>query len=113
MASAVIRGRRSSARLLAGVLGLLLLGALVAGWMVAGAERDLRADQLQRTRMMAQALNPESVRALTGTPADLGSPQYRQLKAQLAAARAVIPGCRFISLVVRRTGGSVCYLVDS
>ena len=96
-----------------GVLGLLVLGVLLAGWMASGAEREFRADQLQQTRMLAQALNLERVKVLTGTPADLVRPEYAQLREQLGAARAVLPNCKFISVVTRRPEGSVVYLVDS
>ena len=44
----------------------LAAGALFASWMAVRADRELRADLLQQTRLVAQAVNPDQVR----TPAD-------------------------------------------
>jgi signal transduction histidine kinase/CheY-like chemotaxis protein len=104
---------RPRTRLTVAVLCLLVAGALLALLSVAAADRQLREDHLQQTRMMAQALNLDRIKELAGTPADRDRAEYRQLKTQLAAARSLIDHCRFLYLLGRNPDGSLFYLVDS
>jgi PAS domain S-box-containing protein len=100
------------------VVALLLVATLSAGalftwWTVMGADREMRADLLVQARIVAQAINIERVTALTGTKADLESPDYRQLKNQLTAIRSANPQSRFVYLLGRKADGSVIFFVDS
>jgi PAS domain S-box-containing protein len=99
---------------------LALLGALLTGWVVIRADRELRADLIRQTRLVVQALNVEHVRALRGTAADLEKPEYQRLKEQLAATRSAFPQCRFLYLMGRRedpsaaaTGATLFFFVDN
>jgi PAS domain S-box-containing protein len=104
----------SSPRLTAvGLLAVLAAGVLFAWWTAARADRALRAELLQQTRLVARAVSIDRVRALTGTAADLGSPDYTQLKDQLAAVRSANPRCRFVYLTGRKTDGTVFFFLDS
>ena len=103
----------SRTRLVVAVLCILGAGALVAWWMVATADREMRANLLQSTRMVAQALNIEQVRTLTGTEADLEKPTYQRIKEQLAAVRLANPQCRFVYLLGRKTDGTIFIFVDN
>ena len=100
--------RRTSAALLA----ILVAGALSTWWTVTRADREMRADLLQQTRL-ASDLNAERIRALSGTAADLDKPEYHQLKGQLAAFRSANPQCRFIYLAGRRSDGTIFFYMDS
>jgi hypothetical protein len=91
----------------------LIAGGFLAWWTVARVDRELRANLLQQTRLVAQAVNLDRVQALSGTKADLDSPHYRRLKDQLAAVRSATLQCRFIYLMGRRTDGAVIFFVDS
>ncbi len=72
-------------RLTAGLLlAILAAGALLTWWMVWSAKSELRADQLQQDRLIAQAMNFDQLKALTGTKTDTNSPAYLRLKEQLA-----------------------------
>ncbi len=101
------------------VLLLLLAAAslaLVAGasaFAVRRADRQLRAEWLQQARMVVGAINPARVAALTGTTADLASPDYQRIKTQLAAIRSANPKCRFLYFMARKSDGTVFFLVDS
>jgi signal transduction histidine kinase/DNA-binding response OmpR family regulator/HPt (histidine-containing phosphotransfer) domain-containing protein len=95
------------------LLAMLTLGALFTGWMVVRADREMRTDLLQRLRVAVQAVNVEQIQALTGTPADLESPDYRQIKDQLAAICSASPQCRFVYLMGRKADGTVFFYVDS
>ncbi|MFH0996311.1 MAG: response regulator [Pseudomonadota bacterium] len=95
------------------LLTIFVAGVLIAWWTAAQADRELRANLLQQTRLVAQALNVEQVQALTGTKADLESPEYLRLKEQLAAIRSAGPQSRFLYLMGRKADGTVFFFVDS
>ena len=75
-------------------------------WSVVQADHEMRAELLRQTHMLARTLKFETVRALTGTPADLQNPEYLRLKEEFAAVRASIPQCRAIYLMGRPSGYS-------
>lgn len=54
-------------------------------------------------RLVAGSANMERVKALTGTEADLDSPEYLRIEEQFAAVRAATPKCRFVYLLGRQT----------
>jgi len=92
---------------------LLILGVLFSWWMAARTDREMRAGLLVQARLVAQAVNIERVTALTGTKADLESPDYRQIKNQLATIRSANPQSRFIYLLGRKADGTVFFFLDS
>ena len=101
-------------RLTAGLLvSILAAGALLAGWLVARTDREMRADLLRQTRLVAQALNVERIQALAGNETDLRSPVYPRLKEQLAAVRSANPRCRFLYLMGRKADGTLFFFMDS
>ncbi len=105
--------RLASRLLIWSVAGVLLAGGLLAWWLTAQADRVLRTELLQQTRLVAQSINLDRVQALTGTEADLHSPVYQRLKEQFIALRAANPNCRFIYLMGRRANGEIFFFVDS
>lgn len=92
---------------------ILTTGVLFAWWTAARADRVMRANLLQQARLVAHAVNIVRVQALTGTKADLTSPDYLKLKEQFTAVRSVTPQCRFVYLMGRKTDGTVFFFVDS
>lgn len=72
----------------------------------------MRYGLLNQTRLVAEAVNIECIKALTGTEADRHSPAYLRLKAQLAAVRAANPKYRFVYLMGERPDGEVFFFVD-
>ncbi len=94
------------------LLAIALAGALMSWWMVRRADRAMREDLLQQTRLVAQAVSAEQVDALTGTEADVDTPNYLRLKAHLAAVRQATPKCRFIYMMDRKPGRGLIFLVD-
>lgn len=106
-------GMKTTSLTAALLLAILVAAAFFAWWTIAGAYREMRADLLQQTRLVGQALNIEHVQSLSGTKADLDSPDYLRLKAQLAAIRSANPQCRFVYLMGRKADGVVFFFVDS
>ncbi|MBN2889926.1 MAG: response regulator [Deltaproteobacteria bacterium] len=99
-------------------LWMAVAAALIAGicftwWTVVRADHELRAELLQQVRLVAKAVNPESVHSLSGTKMDLGSSDYLQLKKRLAAIRSANPQYRFAYLMGRRPDGTIFFFVDS
>jgi PAS domain S-box-containing protein len=99
--------------LAAALLAILAAGALFAWWTTARADREMRADLLLQARLVAQAVNIDRVKALSGTKADLDSPDYRRLKEQFSAVRSANPQCRFLYLMGRKADGTVFFFLDS
>ncbi|MFO7534390.1 MAG: response regulator [Kiritimatiellia bacterium] len=94
-------------------LGILAFGAFFAMWLAMRADREMRSDLLIQARLAAQSMNSESIKALSGSKADLTSPVYRRLKAQLIAIGSANPNYRWIYLMGRKPGGSLFFFVDS
>ncbi|HAX92033.1 MAG TPA: hypothetical protein DCY07_07495 [Rhodospirillaceae bacterium] len=92
---------------------VLFVGVVVSLWVVSWAERDLRRELLEQTKSVAQMLNVERIKALSGSLADLQSPDYRVLKDQLASIHATYPRVRFLYFMGRKPDGSVYFMVDS
>ena len=95
-----------------GVLAVLAVFAI--GWWTTGrADADLRTQLLQHGEFVAQVIDIDLVRALTGTASDLSSPAYLRLKEQISLAREVDRRCRFVYLLGRRSDGSIFIYFDS
>ncbi len=88
---------------------------LIAGtiWLAAArADRDQRTVLLQQARLVAQALNIDNVKALTGTEADRSTADYQRLKAQLVSIVPANPNCKWFYLMGRRTDQATAHLTQ-
>jgi len=105
---------------------VLLAWALCAWWLGKRADHEMRDGLLAQARLAAGAVKTDHVKALTGTAADLESPDYLQLKEQFAAMRHAEPKCRFVYLMGQKAappsvpaqgsaqaGGDIFFFVDS
>jgi PAS domain S-box-containing protein len=97
----------------AALLALVAVIALSACWKIRRADREMRENLLQQVRLVADTLDTDGIKALSGTKADLGSPTYLQFKRQLGRAKQANAKCRFVYLMGHRTDGSVFLYVDS
>ncbi|MDQ7787746.1 MAG: PAS domain S-box protein [Thermodesulfovibrionales bacterium] len=95
------------------VMVIMTAGAFFAWWTARITERDMRADLLRKTRLLADAIHLKGMAALSGTEADLTTPQYLRFKDQLAGARHVFPNCRFLYLMGQKPDGAIFFFVDS
>ncbi|MFO7536117.1 MAG: cache domain-containing protein [Kiritimatiellia bacterium] len=112
--NAASSSERDPSRLMTAALAAIFAaGLFFSWWMIVRADRELRTELLQQTRLVARAVNLERVRALSGTEADLVSPDYRELKSRLIAVRSANPQCRFVYLLGRRPNGMAFFYVDS
>jgi PAS domain-containing protein len=72
-----------------------------------------RIEFIVQARILERAVNVRRVLSLSGSEADLNSPDYQRLKEQLALVRSVNSKCRFIYLMGQRPDGEVFFFVDS
>ena len=84
------------------LLIILTAGALDTWWMVRRADREMRERLLGQTRLLAQTVSIERIKALSGTEADLNKPEYLRLKGQFALVKQANDKCRFIYLMGRK-----------
>ena len=98
---------------LALIVAILAVVGLGTWGLVYRADHGLRTDLLQQTRLVAQSLDLHRVHALSGTEADLNSPDYLRLKAQLTAMRLANPRNRFLYLMGRQADGQIFFFVDA
>jgi PAS domain S-box-containing protein len=93
--------------------GALLMALGLGGWIMYQADRDMRGELLQKTRLVAQALDIDRIQTLSGTKSDLANVGYQRLKQQLAMIRSATPRCRFTYLIGRKPNGAMFFYVDS
>ena len=105
----VSKVKRSAALL---IMLTTIAGVVIVFWAVQRADREMRQGLLNQTGLVAEAMNIESLKALTGTKADLDAPAYLRLKAQFAAVRVANPKYRFVYLMGERPDGTVFFFVD-
>lgn len=104
--------RRVVLQTIAAIVMVVIVGTLFTWWTAARTDRQMRADLLQQTKLVAQAVNVERILALSNTKADLGSPNYLRLKEQLGLIRSANPNCRSIYLLGRKTDGTIFFHLD-
>jgi len=95
------------------VVAVIIFGAAITFWKTSSEDARMRNELLVLTRTAAQSINPERLKRLQGSPADLESPDYLWIKNHLAEIRKGIPRCRFIYLMGQHTNGMVYFFVDS
>ncbi|MCX7823690.1 MAG: PAS domain S-box protein [Syntrophobacterales bacterium] len=95
------------------LITILLGGTFFAWWLALRVDRQMRNTLLERAKMVAESINVDRVKALTGTEEDLTSPAYQRLKEQLMTVRHMEPKWRRIYLVGRREDGNIFIFIDS
>lgn len=89
------------------------LGIAISWWLFEKVDRQMRSDFLDRAKMVAESINVDRVKILTGTKSDITSPVYSRLKEQLIAIRSMEPRWRLIYLMGRKEDGKIFFFVDS
>ena len=97
---------------IAGAVSVLVYLAL-GGLTLFLTDREKREELLQQGRLVAQTLDVEQVKSLTGSAADLQNPNYLRIKKQFSAVKAARPSCRFVYLAGRKTAGEPFIYVDN
>jgi len=92
---------------------ILIAGATLTIWSAYQEDATLRSDLLTETRLAELGIGAGQVRALSGSAADIISPDYRALKTQLERIRSTTPQARFAYLIGQRPDGTLFFYVDS
>ena len=95
------------------ISAILISGIFVSWWKIHRADMLMREDFLQKARLIAQAIDVDCVKNLSGTEADLALPEYLRLKKDLMALRTAFSECRFLYIMGRRDDERVFFYVDS
>ena len=95
------------------VLIVLTIGAVFTFRTARTEDAQMRVQLLNETRIAQSAVNWRYIRNLTGSEADLVSPDYLRLKEQLSLMRAARPHCRFMYVMGRKPDGTVFFFLDS
>jgi K+-sensing histidine kinase KdpD len=92
-----------------------IIGIVMTIWVGRIAEETERADLLAHSEITARAIDMEDIDELTGTIADIESPQYQKLKKILIDIKAVESDVRFVYLMGLRNidDGKFFFYVDS
>lgn len=91
------------------VVALTILFSWSVGYLI---EKDMRYELLQQTQIAANAIDINSVKNLTGTSADLTSPDYLRLKQQFANIKKANKNLYFVYLMGVNKEGEVFFYVD-
>ena len=97
----------------AGTVFVLLAVFGVAWWMAVQADARMRADLLEKARLVAHGMDFDRLRFLSTTDNGSTTPAYRQLKSQLATIQSADSRCRLIRVIGRKPNGTIFPLVDS
>lgn len=103
---------RNERKFMAMLALILIAGFWITHTVGRHADASSRDAILRQASIAAVAVRPEEVEKLTWSEADLESPSYRRVKANLMMLRLADRHCRFISLVGLR-GGRTVFLADS
>jgi len=99
--------------LVVAILVILASGCALTLWTAQREDDQLREDLLITTRLVRSGISSGHVQALTGSEADLLSPEYTALKNDLLMTRSADPLVRFVYILGQRPDGTVFFLVDS
>lgn len=97
-------------------MALVALAVAVSGltWLTYKfTDVQMREDLLQQAGIVAQSIQLERVRLLTGSSSDENNPSYLKLKHQLSLLRHANPKCRFLYILGRTSDGMIFFHVDS
>ncbi|HRH26506.1 MAG TPA: hypothetical protein PLF31_03525, partial [Candidatus Paceibacterota bacterium] len=91
---------------------VVVLGVISTMYVGSVVDRTIRTHLSDRARTMAEMFNVNMVRSLTGTEADLSSPEYSLIKEEITRVRSANSDVRFVYLLTQKEG-DVIFLVDS
>jgi len=99
--------------LIIAIIVIIASGMVLTLWTVQREDNLLRGDLLTKTRLVQGSIDTGYVKALTGTEADLVSPDYQALKEKMRQVQSADPLIRFIYILGQRPDGTVFFLIDA
>jgi PAS domain S-box-containing protein len=107
------QGRNHYSLLVVAVIIILIGGIALTIWTAQNESNILRQQMLVKNRLVKEAFSINQIEQLTGSEADLSSPNYIAMKEDLIRIRAVDPQIRFVYFMGQRPDGKIVFLVDS
>ena len=92
---------------------ILIAGVILTLWSAQQQDQTMRNDLLLKASIANSGISTGHVASLSGTAADITSPEYQELKRQLEKIRASDPAFRFAYLTGQREDGTVIFYADS
>ena len=105
--------KKSNYWLIAAIAILLIIGIPLTFWTAQQQDHVMREQMLIKTKLAGSGISSAQIDALSGSDADLKSPEYQKLKKLMIDYRASDPGIRFTYLIGQRPDGSYFFFVDS
>ena len=99
--------------LVVAIIIILLGGIALSVWTAQKENNNLRQALLVENRLIKEAFSTNQVEALTGSGADVSSPDYIAIKEGLIRIRSADPQIRFLYFMGQRPDGKIVFLVDS
>jgi PAS domain S-box-containing protein len=112
-AEAKITVHHSYRLLVVAVIIILVGGIALTIWTAQKEDSRLREDLLVKNRLVKEAFSTNQIEVLTGSEADLSSPNYIAVKEALIRIRSADPQIRFVYFMGQRPDGKIVFLVDS
>lgn len=106
-------GRKPRDYLIFAIVFIIATGMILTIAVAIQTDRIMREDLLMHARFASAGIDTTKVSALSGSPADLASPIYQEIKIQLAEVRAADPDLRFAYLIGQRPDGMYFFYADS
>ncbi len=94
-------------------LCILIAGIILTVWSAQQQDQTMKNDLLLKASIANSGISTGQVASLSGTAADITSPEYQALKQQLEKIRASDPSFRFAYLMGQREDGTVILYTDS
>ena len=97
------------------IIALLIIigGMLLSGWSAHQQDVSQRNQLLINTRLAQTGITPAVLGTLSGSSADLTSPEYSTLKRNFEQIRTNVPAVRFAYLMGQRQDGTIFFYADS
>ncbi len=92
---------------------ILIAGIILTVWSAQQQDQTMRNDLILKASIANSGISTGQVASLSGTAADITSPEYQTLKAQLEKIHASDPAFRFAYLMGQREDGTVILYADS
>ncbi len=105
--------KRIWAFMIFGLVILLFGGGLLVYYQWQEKDADQRSFFLDEIELLSQSLNPDRIKALTGSESDLTNSAYIRIKQHLSILKQANPEYRFVYLVGRKMDGSIFFYIDN
>jgi PAS domain S-box-containing protein len=107
------RSRNHLLLLVVAVIIIFFGGIALTIWTAQNESTNLHQQLLVKNRLIKEAFSTNQIQQLTGSEADVSSPDYIAIKEDLIRIRLTDPQIRFIYFMGRQPDGKIVFLVDS